>query len=105
VQGDFGQDANSAGVAKVGVKEGAEKQGSDGDDAADAAAVGAGAGTKLGAGEGKGSGGGEGGKELAVALCAPAGIQGGGRGVQHEQTQGATGTTRTGTQGQRQRLR
>ncbi len=73
VQGDFGDDAKSARVAKVGVEEDAEKQGSDGDDAADAAAVGAGAGTKLGAGEGKESEGGVGGKELAVALCAPEG--------------------------------
>jgi hypothetical protein len=80
VTGDFGQDAKSAGVAKVGVEEGAEKQGSDGDDAADAAAVGAGAGTKLGDGKGKGSGGDVGGKELAVAMCAPARIQGGGEG-------------------------
>jgi hypothetical protein len=91
-----------AGGAKVPVEEGAENQGSDGDDAADATAVDAGTDSKLELG--KGRRGAASWKELAVAFCAPAGIVGGGRVVQHEQMHGANSTTRTGPQVQQQRL-
>ncbi len=82
------------------VEEGAENQGSDGDDAA--TAVDAGIDSKLELG--KGRRGAACGKELVVVFCAPAGIVGGERVVQHEQMQGANGTTRTGLQVQQQRL-